>query len=133
MFRQPGVRHNAAITWLAWPFNFTVVLMANPLRNLMHATFTFGDGMKNAGLTGETRVHLSRDDGLRLLKMVTQCDSPMIELHALDRFTVENGYNCLSFAGLRFCWPSATAAIADSVDLADSGMIDVTPNPKLLN
>ena len=93
----------------------------------------FGDELKAVGLQEEVRVHLSREDGLRLLKTVTRCNSPMIERHAQEKFTIENGNNCLRIAGLLFSWPTADACPSQIQAMDGSNAIDITPYPKQLN
>jgi hypothetical protein len=93
----------------------------------MHATLTFGDGLKDAGLCGETRICLSREDGHQFLKMVTQCKSPFIEDIAHDKFKIANDCIFLSFAGLTFSWPVVIANDGDRCSSQMSKIIDIVP------
>ncbi len=107
--------------------------MINPLMSLLRASMQFGDSLNNVGFRETVQVHMSREDGLRLLKLVTHCNSTMIEQHAQGKFTTENGSNCLKLAGLSFSWPVGEVGLEASSSSEGLHARDITPYAKQLN
>jgi hypothetical protein len=107
--------------------------MVNPLMSLLRASMHFGDGLKDVGFQEAIQVQLSREDGLRLLKIVTHCTTGMVEHYAQDKFTTENGYNRLHIANLSFSWPVADFNVEVGQSLDGLRARDITPYPKRLN
>ncbi len=107
--------------------------MVNPLMSLLRASMQFGDSLNEVGFRQAIRVQLNREDGLRLLKLVTHCNSTMIEQHAQGKFTTENGFNRLNIAGLSFSWPTGEAGLEVSTSSEGLHARDITPYAKQLN
>ena len=107
--------------------------MVNPLMSLLRASMQFGDSLNDVGFRETIQVHMSREDGLRLLKLVTHCNSTMIEQHAQDKFTTENGCNRLNIAGLSFSWPTGEAGLEVSTPSESLHARDITPYARQLN
>jgi hypothetical protein len=79
--------------------------MDDALSHVLRSALAFRDGLRDVGIKASPVVRLSRQGGLKLLSIVTGCESPMLEYLARDRLARVDGCNRINISGVSFEWP----------------------------
>jgi hypothetical protein len=80
------------------------------LLGLLQSALGLGDSLNDVGTMDDVTVQLSREDGLKVLKLVAGANDADAEAFSQQGRTSRHGVNSLSLAGVTFEWPRADAA-----------------------
>ena len=89
--------------------------MKPEVAGLLKGAFALGDALRNIAIDGPVTVHLSRNDGLKLLSAVSGADGEAAEIQMGSKLDIAAGYKSLDVAGIAFQWPRKRLAAKEPV------------------
>lgn len=79
------------------------------LINLLQGVLGLTDALRDAGTSGDITLHLSREDGLKILHLVAGASDAEAEAFSQQGRPQKHGVYSLNIAGLRVEWPRPNA------------------------